>query len=465
MRADVRSQPPSRKLLLAWGLLILCGISLGASGLMTEWGAAVPQENLVADYFLALGWAVLIAITIPVWPVIREDKIMLKWGWMAKTFVTLVVMLPYEGHYSLDAFGYFYRSRFADLPVTLSISGLQGDGIPLLLGWIQERFLDSYHALKVSFSAIGLIAVYLCYRAACMLVNRRSGKAFYALILFPSVLFWSSILGKDPIVILGVAVYTYGVVGWRMRMKPRYLLFIILGVGLAAMIRLWLGLILFLPLFVLAARGIRRLPARLIFTTLVVAGFLFTLKQLADGMGIVSAGDLLPATDAIAHQFARDAGGSTREINTAFTSIGLMIGFLPIGIFTVMFRPLPGEVMNVYGICAGLENLVLLVGSVKACRMLMNREVRRYALAEPIMIWASALIFMWAAMYGFVSYQNLGAAVRFRLSILPIFIGMYLYILYCAQWVRHAEKIRALVSKRDSRVEALVPTPVADAAT
>jgi hypothetical protein len=427
---------------MAWAAVIVCASTLAASGLVTEWGSGIPQEDLIADYFRALAWALLIGVTIPLWPVLREDRIKLMWGWLAKTFVTLVVMIPYEGHYSLDAFGYFYRSRFADLPVSLTLSGLRSDGLPLLLGWTQERFFDSYHALKVSFSAIGLIAIYLCYRAICMAVDRRSSNVFYALALFPSVLFWSSILGKDPIVFLGVALYCYGVVGWRFRLKPRYLVLMSIGVGLAAMIRLWLGLILILPLFVLVARGTRRLPARLLFTAMVGLGFLFMLQQFAEGMGISNAGDLLPATDAIAHQFVGDLGGSTREITISFTSIGFMLGFLPIGVFTVLFRPLPGEVMNVYGVIAGFENLAILVWSLKACRMLLNREVRRRALAEPIMAWALALTLMWAAMYGFVSYQNLGAAVRFRLSILPAFIGAYLYVRYWAERVAQSASRR-----------------------
>ncbi len=417
---------------MAWAAIIIVAAILAGSGLVTEWGSGIPQEDIIKDYFLALAWALFIGLTISLWPVVRQDKVLLMWGWVAKTFVTLGVMIPYEGHYSLDAYGYFWRSRFADLPVTLTLSGLRGDAIPLLLGWIQARFLDSYHALKVSFSAIGLIAIYLCYRAICMAINQRSSRVFYLLALFPSILFWSSILGKDPIVFLGVAMYCYGVVGWRVRPKPSYLLLIIAGVGLAAMIRSWLGVILVLPLFVLVTRGIRRIPARLVFTTIVAVGSLFLLKQFAEGLGIANAGELVTATDAIAHQFARDPGGSTREISTTFTSIGLMVGFLPVGIFTVLFRPLPGEVMNVFGFCASLENLVLLGWSMNACRMLLNRDVRRRVFAEPLMAWALTLTLMWAAMYGFVSYQNLGAAVRFRLSILPAFIGMCLFVRYWA---------------------------------
>jgi hypothetical protein len=42
--------------------------------------------------------------------------------------------------------------------------------------------------------------------------------------------------------------------------------------------------------------------------------------------------------------------------------------------------------------------------------------------------WAVLLIVVWAAAYGFVSYQNLGGAVRYRLQILPVLVGLLLYI-------------------------------------
>ena len=32
--------------------------------------------------------------------------------------------------------------------------------------------------------------------------------------LYPSIIFWSSILGKDPIAFLGIGMYVFGVVGW-----------------------------------------------------------------------------------------------------------------------------------------------------------------------------------------------------------------------------------------------------------
>ncbi|MDQ3606039.1 MAG: hypothetical protein M3418_07635, partial [Gemmatimonadota bacterium] len=105
-----------------------------------------------------------------------------------------------------------------------------------------------------------------------------------------------------------------------------------------------------------------------------------------------------------------------------FTSIGGMLAFLPIGAFRALFRPLPGEVMNPFGILAGFENLFLLaLGALAFWRARLRR------LGEPLVQWALLLILIWAAFYGFVS-SNLGAAVRFKLQILPVLLLLLLHL-------------------------------------
>ncbi|WP_133296026.1 hypothetical protein [Zooshikella ganghwensis] len=54
-------------------------------------------------------------------------------------------------------------------------------------------------------------------------------------------------------------------------------------------------------------------------------------------------------------------GGSGQQIDGGIKSIVDMIVFAPIGVFTALFRPLLGEVNNIFGILAGLENTLLLI--------------------------------------------------------------------------------------------------------
>src|SRR2546429_1336418 len=106
----------------------------------------------------------------------------------------------------------------------------------------------------MSCAMLGLLAVYVFYRAAQRHRGHPDRRVLYVLAFVPSSLFWSSILGKDPLVLLGVALYTYGFVGWYRLRRLRYVVVLLLGVMLAAAMRLWLAPILLAPLWVVAVR-------------------------------------------------------------------------------------------------------------------------------------------------------------------------------------------------------------------
>ena len=91
--------------------------------------------------------------------------------------------------------------------------------------------------------------------------------------------------------------------------------------------------------------------------------------------------------------------------------------------FTALFRPLPGEVLNLFGLLAGFENILILY--------LLIRALKYGGLApfkEPIVVWAVSLILVWSFLYGFISYQNLGTASRFRLQIMPVLLSLTFYL-------------------------------------
>ena len=102
-----------------------------------------------------------------------------------------------------------------------------------------------------------------------------------------------------------------------------------------------------------------------------------------------------------------------------------MIAFMPLGAFTALFRPLPFEVPNLFGLLAGLENVYLLV--------LFAVGLKRHGLSwsrQPILLWAATVLLVWGAAYGFASYQNLGTAFRYRAQVAPILLLLGLYLAY-----------------------------------
>ena len=413
---------------LPWLPLVTGGVLLGALSpallrLVELWGHFIPQPDLQADYVTGVVWAVALGALFLVWPVSSGDRWALLLLWGAKCFVTLGFMLFYENSYNLDAYAYFETATEHSFPWE-EVGFGSGTHNVAALSWIQSHLLGaSYHAIKVSYAWIGLLAVYVLYCAGVLFVGREDRRVLYGLGLFPSILFWSSILGKDPLILLGIACYVRGVVGWSRLRNARSLLWIGGGVLLAAMIRLWLGPILLLPLVVFALRGIRGVFARAAFVALVLLALAATLSEFREMFGLETMQDIYSTTDTVSQSWAE--GGSGQQAQVRFTGLGSMVRFLPIGAFTALFRPLPGEILNPFGLLAGVENLLLLALVATAVR-----RTRLRTLGEPLIQWAMVLIVTWASIYGFVSYQNLGTAVRFRLQILPVLLGLLLHLAY-----------------------------------
>jgi hypothetical protein len=85
--------------------------------------------------------------------------------------------------------------------------------------------------------------------------------------------------------------------------------------------------------------------------------------------------------------------------------------------FAALFRPLPGEIMNPFGILAGLENLTLLVLFIFSIRQFGKKLV-----LDKNHLLVLLILLIWSGIYGFISFQNLGSGVRFRLQAMPFLI-------------------------------------------
>jgi hypothetical protein len=91
-------------------------------------------------------------------------------------------------------------------------------------------------------------------------------------------------------------------------------------------------------------------------------------------------------------------------------------------IFTLLFRPLPGEVTNIFGLVAGFENLLMLL-----LFLYVVKKIRWKDTSNPIIQWMILLIIIWSIFYAFGASYNLGTIVRYRLQILPFLVCTLLY--------------------------------------
>jgi hypothetical protein len=426
-RMNSRGQSRLLRFLIVFGVAFVA-IALGAiifklGSYVVTAGQQIASKDVLRDYVYAVVWGLLLYIAVLNFPGadVQERRALLLL-WTVKLAVTLGVMLPYEKIYCADACSYYRAGmQLHDWwPAMAGFGGSPGFGngtpnMQVLVEWHAALISGSYHVMKVTESMLGFIGIYLFYRAATMYLGRRDVRALYLLGLFPGILFWSSILGKDPLTMLSIAIYVLGVVGWYRQHRMRWLFVFGGGLVSAMAMRLWLGPIFLLPLVLLMLRD-ANWPRRIVIGGLAIAAFGVVLNMSLDKLHVESTEDAITTTNQISQDWAH--GGSSQKISGGLNSMSDIIMFMPAGAFTALFRPLPGEILTPFGILASLENVVTLWWLAVA---IVTGRWRR-ALRDPLLFWAALLVMTWAPIYGIVSYQNLGSAVRFRLQIEPVLV-------------------------------------------
>ncbi len=407
---------------VGFALLLFVAMPWGRE-LIVQAGHHIPQPDMESDYLLGLGWAIALGLSIWLWPVSRDERRTLMWIWLAKVEMMLGFMLFYEWNYGLDAYNYWEQGRPGIMPPVAVVFGDGNAFIARASQW-QWEFLvgNSYHAEKVSFGYVGLIGTLIYYRAARAFLGRDDVRVLWLIGLVPSALQWSSILGKDPIVYCGIALYSFGVV--RLYRRPSFLstLGIVAGIALASTIRPWMAAILTAPLAVFGVISIRRPITRVLVSVVASAGFFVALSIFSDVLKISSVDDVVQQSQDLSQSF--DAGGSARSSEIEHqNSLEKMIYFAPLGVLSALFRPLPGEVPNVFGFLASGENVLLIVLLLYAFR-----RSRLGDLADPVLLWAITLVLVWSLVYGFICYHNAGTGIRYRFQIFPILFGAVAYL-------------------------------------
>ncbi|MBC8063741.1 MAG: hypothetical protein H7Y17_02850 [Chlorobia bacterium] len=418
-----RATTPGPGLKIVALVILAASIAIPLSWMVDRMGANIPAVDLLPGHIQAVVVGCLLSLTIPFWPGDPWEKRTLLATWVLKLAVVLVAMLFYESAYpTLDAYSFYagYSLSPDSIPLDPVYGFSPGDGtgnVTSLVQILKQVLGASYHSIKVLFAFAGLGACYVAYCAGVKFVGRKSLIWLLLLLATPSMLFWTGILGKDPIVVLGISTFLLGAAKYAKDGNSSAAWTILLGLFVASSMRLWLLPILMIPLtYLFAKTGPSRVRVPLAgFATLAMVGGAIAL---AVARGVTSPSDLLPALAQVSQQWAE--GGSAQRIEVPFDSIAGLAAFLPLGAFTALFRPLPMEVPNAFGLLAGIENLALLAfgGYIvlrKGLTPLQSRAV----------VFLMICLASWALVYALISFQNLGTASRFKVQALPILLLLY----------------------------------------
>ena len=350
----------------------------------------------------------------------------LTYVWLVKAFVTLIVMIPYEMYYGLDAYMYYAEA--------VHYTGLHSHGKAGTYNTIFINYIftfiggESYFSLKLlnSFIAfLGLVLIYKSYEH----IMRRSGLSLekdyfvYVFFLFPSILFWSSILGKDPLNLLFVGMFTYGFIRFINKKRMLWLLWVLAAIIAVRYIRSWYAIIMIISiaLYFIRPKSLKRNVILIPLAPFLYIAFSYFLQK----QGITSFDQLFYKMSYTSYVLAH--GGSSLEYTHITNIWDYMFYYLP-NLFTTLFRPMPWDIRNPFSLLAAIENVFLLYFSYKYIfknwREVMKNRYLRFLIL---------FIFSWSLFYVIISPTNLGMSVRFKLQVLPamlivIWVSRHIYL-------------------------------------
>jgi hypothetical protein len=317
---------------------------------------------------------------------------------------------------------------------TFDVGPIVGTGfVRLLTGLIYTVTGPSILTGFLIFSWFGFWGLYLFYRAF-VLALPTGDAALYAklVLLLPSLLFWSSSIGKESVITLTLGVGVYGaarILTW----SPGGFPLLVVGLAGTAVIRPHIALLLFLG--TAAAYLLRRArPDATVFTPIAKAAGVVVL--LVIGVLVINYAQAFLGVDSLNSQavsgWLDETAKRTDQGGSAFTVLGQGTPLqYPLAIITVLFRPLPFEAPNLQAFVTSLES-VLLLGIVfwQRGRLLsIFADLRR----RPYV--ALCLVFTLLFCFAFSQISNFGIIARQRVQVLP-----FALVLVCARTRRELSK-------------------------
>lgn len=268
------------------------------------------------------------------------------------------------------------------------------------------------------YSWIAFWGLYLSYRAFRVALPGADHRRYAVLMFFlPSMLLWSSGIGKEPWMILSIGLTLLGAA--RLLTETRgALLPLLAGLTGTALVRPHVTAMLFVALS--AAVLFRRSPNPTLLTPL--ARTLSIALLIVGGVVVaLQAGSFLKV-DELTPDTASQALDKTRE-NTSDIGASTFVTHpvqspldLPQAMVTVLFRPFPWEATNLLILFSAAEGVLLLALTVLS----WNRWRRVPGLLRKRPYLLLSVVFMLLFVIAFSTIGNFGLLVRQRIMLMPL---------------------------------------------
>ena len=377
-RAELREARPGRPAARGWpvpdpGLLLILGLFV----LFVAFIVTVPAEDAFAvlPYVpIAVALAV-VAYATAIKP--ADDGFSAALYWLAFVLKLLSVVAYYwmlmevygggdANRYHLEATYISQHLRQSDFSI-LRVYGYgrqSSTNVIYLTSFLYTILPPSRLGGGLVFAALAFVGSVFHYRAFRRAFPAADSRLYLMAVFFmPSVLFWTSAVGKDAWVFFGSGIVSWGLVTYARRAHLSGLVVAGLGLGLVYLVRPH-----FAAFMVLAAgiafllfhrvRSSQRLLIWLVGAAVIAGGGFLVVGSAGEFLGLGSIGEVSFQEVEEFYDFRQavsTGGGSGFETRSALDPVGLVTA--PV---TVLLRPFPWEANNPQALVTALESLAWL---------------------------------------------------------------------------------------------------------
>lgn len=340
------------------------------------------------------------------------------------TLFSMIYMI-YTFYGVADASGYYEVAKSGD-----NIRFALGSPFIELFTYILVSVLNlSYLGIFLIFNIFGSIGLFIFCSILLEITThctKRIRHAAVLIILLPSMSFWSSALGKEPIAFLSVTLTLWAALNLQKRkifMAIAIILMLLVRPHIAGIMIIAMGLSLFISSKQINLAQQAIIGALLIPITITLVPFA------ANYAGIERLSNINEVIEYIeTRQGSNLEGGSSLDIKSMSP---------PVQVFTYLFRPLPYEAHNIFSLFSSLDNIILLLLFLYTIRFIHNKSNNH---ANHAFLWLYVII---STLVLSMTTANLGISMRQKWMLMPILI----YLLFAGIAAHQAQKQRKKIAQ------------------
>jgi hypothetical protein len=415
---------------------------------------SVLSNNIAPTLGLSL---IAIAVLVPVAYSIRlprEVQSLLLKGFILRLaaigIVALLILPYYAARNSADVTYYdFQAGNVADMiragewwQINLNAGS---DTVSLITGLLYLPFGPTAGGMTFLSGLLGFVGSLCFVGAAATSLQGRPLKGYTIFVMMlPSILFWSTIFGKDSWVFFGLGLGSFGIAKWLKHRTWSGLLKALVGIGVVGAFRphIALAIILSLALTTLVSRERKaRLSGTksIVVLVLLVPLMFFMWRGVSYLTGISEVSEESIVGRITDQGVYTRAGGGSDVATTEIHSTREFISQLPTGAVRLLFRPFLWEATSPFMFLAALDNLILIgVLVVKHHNVV---DTLRHLRTRPFAFYCFVLSIELAVIFSTV--PNLGLLMRQKTQITPL-----LYVLAFSEDRKTARRRMAVLQSK-----------------